>query len=107
MYTRDLYTRKERIIIGIPKISKLYEFLYVDTASADGTIWERLDRLLLIASQKEEDLIISAWEDFVRRISFFYPEKRVALEKLRPLIIRKIIRGEKIAEEYWEEIKRL
>lgn len=100
-----MYTRNGRIIIGIPKTSKLYEYLYVDTTAADGTIAARLDRLLLIAMQKKENIIISAWEDFVRRILFFYPEKMIALEKLRPLILRKIIQGEKLAEAYWEEIK--
>ena len=106
MYTSKMYTSHDRIVIGIPKSSKIYEYLYVDTASTDSAMWQRLDWLLAVASQKEEALIISAWEDFVRRISFFYPEKRIKLDQLRPLILRAIIKGEKLSEDFWEELRK-
>lgn len=100
-------TSHERIDIRIPKNSRIYEYLYVDTSSLDSAAWKRLDRLLAVASQKEQDMILFAWEDFVRRISFFYPEKRKRLDQLRALIYRKIILCEELSEEYWEEIRKL
>lgn len=106
MSTSNMSTSQERIDIRIPKTSKIYEYLYVDTVSTDIAAWRRLDRLLAVASQKEQDLVIAAWEDFVRRISFFYPEKRKKLEQLRALIYRKIIHNEELTKEYWEEIRK-
>ncbi len=106
MSTSYMSTPQERIDIRIPKKSKIYEYLYVDNAPEDCAMWKRLDRLLVVASQKEHDLILSAWEDFVRRVSFFHPEKRQRLDQLRALIYRKIILGEELSEEYWEEIRK-
>ncbi len=95
-----------RIDIRIPKNSKIYEFLYVDMSSTDGAAWKQLDRLLAIAMLNKDDFVLAVWEDFVRRISFFYPEKRMKLDQLRPLILRGIVKGEKLPEIFWEELRK-
>ena len=106
MSTSFLSTSDDRTTIKLPKSSKIYEYLHVDNRSPDTAAWKKLDWLLAVAMQKEEDFVIAAWEDFVRRISFFYPQKRLALDMLRPLILRAIIRGEKLSEDFWEELRK-
>lgn len=106
MSTSNMSTSKERIDIRIPKTSKIYEYLYVDTSPADSAAWKRLDRLLAVAAEKEEEFVIAVWEDFLRRISVLYPEKRERIDQLRPLILRKIILEEELSQEYWDELRK-
>lgn len=93
--------------IKIPKKSKIYEYLNGDNRQNNRPAWRRLDALLSVAEQNDEKYVISIYDEFVSRIGVFFPEKIEELNKLRPLIIKHIIRGLPLDESYYKMIREL
>jgi preprotein translocase subunit SecD len=105
--TSKVSTHKQRIDIRIPENSKIYQYLYVDNISDNKAKWEQLDAILERAERNKDELTIKILDDFINRMGVFYPDKIEALEKLRPLIIRRILKGLPLDEAYYQDLKRL
>lgn len=107
MSTSKVSTPQERIDIRIPKTSKIYQYLYVDTTGDDTPKWRRLDALVTQAEQNSGDQVSQIFEEFKARIRVFYPEKIQKIEKLRALILWHILWDEHLTDTYWEKLKEL
>jgi len=105
--TSKVSTSHDRIDIRIPKSSKTYQFLYVDNNGGRIPKWEQLDNLISITEKARASTAEWIIEDFILRMSNLYPDKRRRLDNLRPLILRRILRNEKLDESYFEILKEL
>lgn len=94
-----------RLDIRIPEKSKIYEFLDVDNTIINIPIWKRLDAILALAEINRDVEAIRIYDEFVKRISVYYPDKVNELDNLRPLFLKRILRGHKLDTLYCEEIR--
>lgn len=107
MGPRNLGPGDDRIKLHIPKKSKIYEFLYGDNTIINIPIWRQLDMILDAANHNKDVEVIRIYDEFVKSISVFYPDKVADLNKLRPLIIKHILKGDSLDESYYKEIREL
>ena len=107
MSTSKVSTSRDRTDIKIPKTSKIYQYLYVDTTENDTPKWRRLDALLTQAEENSADHVARIFDEFKARIGVFYPEKIPKIEKLRALILWHILWDEDLTDVYWEKLKEL
>jgi hypothetical protein len=105
--TSKLSTSDDRISIKIPKKAKIYEYLNVDNRQDDRPVWERLDALYAQAEHNKEEFAVTLYDDFVQRITIFFPDKLDQLNKLRPLIIKHLLKGDPLDDSYYEMIREL
>jgi hypothetical protein len=105
--TSKVSTPYGRIDIKIPKTSKTYQFLYVDTDSNSPPKWKRLDAILDIVEANRTKWTLQVLDDFIRDMASLYPEKKADLDYLRPLILRQILKGEALDEVYYNSLKKI
>lgn len=93
----------DRTTLHIPRDSKLFEII----SKMDSSIpkWKGIeDRIIENDREKWAEMI---FDEFVARMSVYYPEKKEMLQKLWGIVIWKVIYGEQLKEEYIEEIEKL
>ncbi len=105
--TSKVSTREGRIDVRIPKKSKIYDYLYVDTKGNNIPKWKLLDMIFEQAEQNKEQYAIKVYDMFIECVAELHPDKIEKLNKLRPLIIKHIIKGETLDESYYEMIREL
>lgn len=105
--TSKLSTGERRKFIGIPEKAKIYDFLYGNNTIIKVPKWELLDMIYGQAEHNKEVEAIRIYDIFVKSISVYYPDKENDLNKLRPLIIKHILRGHILDESYYKEIREL
>lgn len=106
--TRKLSTQNGRIDIKIPKNSKVFKYLYVDSnGQSKLSKWEQLDNLVEIATEMRDDFAEKIFDDFVFRMSAIFPEKKDKLKRLRALILWQIVWGEKQSQEYYKSLEEI
>jgi hypothetical protein len=103
----DLAPKDIRINVRIPEKAKLFKYLTGDNRSDDRPAWKLLDAIFTIAQQNIEMYEVKIYDEFVARMTTFHPEKIEALNMLRPLIIKHILRGNMLDEEYYEMLREL
>lgn len=109
---RKNINKSKRMMVGIPEGTEIHTFL-----KNNGKIsqWELLNNLVITIPKSKEDRAVKHFDDFVTAMSELYPEKKESFEKLKPLVIRQIVRkntgidGEynPLSESYFEELKKL
>lgn len=97
----------DRITIKLPKKAKLYQYLYVDNTHDKRPIWEQLDALFAQAEHNKEEFAITLYDDFIQRVTIFFPDKLEALNMLRPLIIKHLLKGQPLDESYYKMLQEL
>lgn len=102
-----LSPRDKRINVRIPENAKLFKYLSGDNPEDKRPTWQQLDAIFEIAEKNIEEFTIKIYDEFVVRTSVFYPEKVQQLNKLRPLIIKHILKGDPLDESYYEMIREL
>lgn len=113
LYPRKKYPSDDRIKIGIPKNTRLYDFVLgyekriKIAGDANIPAWKKLDELVGIVEQTREEWAERIFEEFIIRMGVFYPEKTEKLRKLRQLIIWQILDGEELADAYYTSLKTL
>jgi hypothetical protein len=105
--THKMYTRDDRISIGIPKKSDTYKYLHVFRKGEAIANWEKLDLLVKIAETERQNYAIRLFDDFLKNIAYYYPDKKADINMLRPLIIRHILKGETLDNEYYKMLRDL
>jgi hypothetical protein len=96
-----------RINIRIPEKAQLYKYLVGDKPGDDRPAWQQLDAIFAIAQQNIELYEVKIYDEFVARMTIFHPEKMEMLNMLRPLIIKHILRGNILDEEYYNMLRKL
>jgi len=96
---------ENRTTVHVPKDSKLYEFL--KKCDRSKSKWEHIEDVLNKEPETREDWAEKIFQEFVARMTVFYPEKKEKLKELWALVIYKIIYDEPLNEEYYEKLKKL
>jgi hypothetical protein len=107
MFPLKLSPTDDRLNIRIPKKALLYKHFTVDNNNDDSPLWEQADAILLAAQHNKELFTAKMYDVFVNSIGVFYPEKIEALNMLRPLILRKILKGETLDESYYKTLREI
>jgi hypothetical protein len=102
-----LAPKDDRINVRIPKSALLYKYLSGDNPHDDRPAWQRLDALFTLAEQNKEMYAIKFYDEFVVRMTVFYPDALEDLNKLRPLIIKHILKGNPLDESYYKMLLEL
>jgi hypothetical protein len=105
--SKNLGTTDRRINIKIPEKAKLFKYLTGDNQQDERPAWKQLDAIFTVAQQNIEMYEIKIYDEFLARMAVFHPEKIDALNKLRPLIFKQIIRGHPLDEEYYKLLREL
>ena len=107
MFPVNLSPTDDRLNIRIPKKAKLYKYLTVDNSHDDSPLWQQTDAILLAAKHNKEVFTTKLYDVFVKAVGVFYPDKIEKLNKLRPMILRHILKEEKLDENYYKGLKEL
>ncbi len=107
MFPVNLSPTDDRLNLRIPKKAKLYKYLTVDNSHDDRPLWEQTDAVLLAAQHNKEVFTAKIYDVFIKAVGVFYPDKIEKLNKLRPMILRHILKGEKLDESYYKDLKEL
>lgn len=95
--------------VRIPKSTKLHDYLYghEQKYNCRQPAWRKLEDLLNIAEQTRDEWAEKIFDEFIIRMTVFFPEKIESLKKLRQLVIWQILRGEELTDAYYESLKKL
>jgi hypothetical protein len=107
MFPVNLSPTDDRLNIRIPKKAKLHKYFTVDNQEDERPYWQQADALLLAAQYNKELFMMKLFDVFVESVGVFYPEKKEALNMLRPLIFRQILKGDKLDDNYFKDLKGL
>lgn len=92
-----------RTTLHLPLDSKLFKIIS-ETESKEPK-WKVIEDRIL---ETDRDVLVELiFNEFVMRISLFYPEKKEKLMKLYGLALLKIVYGEKLKESYIKEIEKI
>jgi hypothetical protein len=97
----------DRLNLRIPKKAKLYKYLTVDNSHDDSPLWKQTDAILLAAQHNKEVFTAKIYDVFIKAVGVFYPDKIEKLNKLRPMILRHILTGDKLDESSYKDLKEL
>lgn len=100
-------TTDTRMSIKIPKTAEIYDILDGDKTYININKYRLLDAILAQAQLNKEVMALRLYDMFVKSIIVFYPDKEIAFDKLRPLILRAILKGERLPMEYFFELAEL
>ena len=107
MSTSKVSTQKDRIDIRIPKTSKIYQYLYVDNTIIKAPKYKLLDAIISQLERIREDQTVPIVDKFIESIGELYPDKTDKLNKLRPLIIKRILHNDELDESYYKMLREL
>jgi hypothetical protein len=103
----NLSPEDDRISIKVPKKSKIYQYLNGDKTFINTPKWKRLDALLSVAEQTQEDLDTAIFDAFVGTLGKLHPDKIDKLKRLRPFILYHILWDEALDDDEYEKLKEL
>jgi len=93
--------KETRMQLKIPKESMINDFI---DRTSKIPLYKQIEKYIIAAEANKKQYSIQIYDEFVMRISIFYPEKRLTFDKLRPYIFRHILNGEVLNKDYYEEM---
>lgn len=91
-------------MVQIPEGEECYDFLFVENENSSLPKYKLLNDLVRQRPKSKEERAIGACDNLISTLSELYPNKKTKLQLLRPLIIRKILKGESLGESYYEAL---
>lgn len=104
--------KSKRFTVKIPVGTVTHEYLSKNNKLSK---WELIEYAINQLPKSKEERAIKLFDDFSRSLSELYPDKKKSIEKLRPLVILKLVRNEigedgdhcSLSDQYYQELKEL
>ncbi len=90
----------DRTTLHVPRDSKLWKIASEGNDSKPK--WQKIEERII----DREDWAVKIFEEFVARMSVYYPEKKEKLKELRALILWRILNEEDLPDAYYEKLKK-
>lgn len=106
--------KSKRKMVGIPEDTLVHDVLY-NQNNGIRPKWEILEDILIKMPKSKEERVESYYNEFLEKTTELFPEVKEALETIRPLIIKQIIRRNKsmfgeyeaLSDDYYRGLKKL
>jgi hypothetical protein len=96
--------KSKRVTVHIPEGTAVHEFLSKNNNIAK---WELLNSLVEQLPKSKEEKAVLLFDEFVKNVCDLYPNIKTNLNVLRPYVFRRLIKGEALDSQYFEELKQI
>lgn len=96
--------KSKRVTVHIPEGTLIHEFL---SKNNNMSKWELLNDLVEQLPKSKEEKVVCLFEDFVKNVCDLYPGMNTNLNVLRPYIFKRLIKGEPLDPQYFEEMRKI
>jgi hypothetical protein len=103
----NLVPDEAQIKFRLLKSDQLYEYFCGTTNNGNSsTHYEKVSQLYNAAKQNIDACDKEDMDTFISRVGRRHPDKLNELNLLRPQILRKILKGDKLDDDYYERLKK-